>query len=98
MKSLNFGVFCSTILAASLSLFTQGVNVWADASAGASVAPGGPTQQGIVGMLVPFAAMFAVIYFLMIRPQQRKVQEQQSMLCRMARSSRSWSILATKPW
>ena len=31
-------------------------------------------------MLLPFAAMFAVVYFLMIRPQQKKMKEQQDML------------------
>ncbi|RYZ65034.1 MAG: preprotein translocase subunit YajC, partial [Proteobacteria bacterium] len=31
-------------------------------------------------MIVPFIAMFAVMYFLMIRPQQKKAKEQQSML------------------
>ncbi|OFZ69903.1 MAG: preprotein translocase subunit YajC [Bdellovibrionales bacterium RIFOXYD1_FULL_44_7] len=31
-------------------------------------------------MLIPFLLMFAVLYFLMIRPQQKKAKEQQSML------------------
>ena len=31
-------------------------------------------------MMVPFLLMFAVIYFLMIRPQQKKMKEQQAML------------------
>jgi preprotein translocase subunit YajC len=43
-------------------------------------AAGAPPQPGIGGMLVPFAAMFAVVYFLMIRPQQKKMKEQQEML------------------
>ena len=34
-------------------------------------------------MIVPFAAMFAVVYFLMIRPQQKKMKEQQSMLSQL---------------
>lgn len=46
----------------------------------AANAMGAQQQPGIVGMLVPFAAMFAVIYFLMIRPQQKKMKEQQEML------------------
>ncbi|MDB4866784.1 MAG: yajC [Cohnella sp.] len=32
------------------------------------------------GMLLPFVAMFAIFYFLMIRPQQRKQRERGSML------------------
>ncbi len=48
-------------------------------------APGGapagiPQQPGLAGMLLPFLAMFGVIYFLMIRPQQKKMKEQQAML------------------
>lgn len=31
-------------------------------------------------MLLPFVAMFAVVYFLMIRPQQKRLKEQQAML------------------
>lgn len=59
------------------------ISAWAaDTGAGA---PAGavPAQQGIFGMIVPFAAMFAVIYFLMIKPQQRKVKEQQEMLTQL---------------
>ena len=43
-------------------------------------ATGAAQQPGIGGMLLPFAAMFAVVYFLMIRPQQKKMKEQQDML------------------
>jgi preprotein translocase subunit YajC len=35
---------------------------------------------GFGSMLLPFAAMFGVVYFLMIRPQQKKMKEQQDML------------------
>lgn len=31
-------------------------------------------------MLLPFVLMFGVLYFLMIRPQQKKMKEQQAML------------------
>ena len=43
-------------------------------------AAGVPAQPGMGGMLVPFVAMFAVMYFLMIRPQQKKAKEQAEML------------------
>ena len=45
-----------------------------------SGAPTGTQQPGMAGMLIPFLAMFAVVYFLMIRPQQKKMREQQNML------------------
>lgn len=48
---------------------------------GGSNAPAGqPGQPGIGSMLFPFLAMFGVVYFLMIRPQQKKLKEQQAML------------------
>jgi preprotein translocase subunit YajC len=44
-------------------------------------APGAnPQAPGTTAMLVPFIAMFAIMYFLMIRPQQKRLKEQQSML------------------
>ncbi|MDR3607211.1 MAG: preprotein translocase subunit YajC [Oligoflexia bacterium] len=42
--------------------------------------PAAPAQPGIAGMVLPFAAMFAVVYFLMIRPQQKKAKEAQGMM------------------
>jgi len=51
----------------------------AGAVTGGGVA-GAPQQPGLMGMLVPFLLMFAVLYFLMIRPQQKKMREQQDML------------------
>lgn len=43
-------------------------------------AAGQPQPPGFGSMLVPFALMFGVIYFLMIRPQQKRMKEQQNML------------------
>ncbi|MBC7384791.1 MAG: preprotein translocase subunit YajC [Cryobacterium sp.] len=34
-------------------------------------------------MLVPFVAMFAIMYFLMIRPQQKRMKAQQAMLSQL---------------
>ncbi len=59
---------------------------WADnpvlpaGGAAPTAAPGAAPQQSMLGMLLPFGLMFAVLYFLMIRPQQKKVREQQDML------------------
>src|SRR6478735_3250040 len=45
-------------------------------------APAGaaPQQPGFLGMAMPFIMIFGVMYFLMIRPQQKKMKEQQEML------------------
>src|ERR1700744_2101877 len=56
---------------------------WADGPAipaGAPITTGAPQAPGFASMLFPFAAMFGVIYFLMIRPQQKKMKEQQQMM------------------
>lgn len=59
---------------------------WAEGPAvPAGSAPAGgvaaaPPQPGIGSMLLPFVAMFGVVYFMMIRPQQKKMREQQDML------------------
>lgn len=37
-------------------------------------------QGGTGGMLVTFGLMFAVMYFLIIRPQQKRQKEHQAML------------------
>jgi preprotein translocase subunit YajC len=46
--------------------------------------PGGPEGSspgaGFLGMLPPLIAMFAIFYFLLIRPQQKKQKERDSML------------------
>ncbi len=41
---------------------------------------GAPQQPGFLGMAMPFIMIFGVMYFLMIRPQQKKMKEQQEML------------------
>lgn len=45
-------------------------------SSGAEGAP----SAGLLGMLPPIIAMFAIFYFLLIRPQQKKQKEHDGML------------------
>ncbi len=40
----------------------------------AQTAAGGDTN-GMLGMLLPFAIIFVIMYFLILRPQQKKVKE-----------------------
>ncbi|MBQ7541877.1 MAG: preprotein translocase subunit YajC [Clostridia bacterium] len=47
------------------------------ASSGSGTAANG--QSGGVGMIIMLAGMFAVMYFLMIRPQKKKQKEEQAM-------------------
>ena len=41
---------------------------------------GEPSAQSPLGMFVPMAAIFVIFYFLLIRPQQKKQKDQESML------------------
>lgn len=45
-----------------------------------------PTQAGsggILGMIIPFVLIFAVMYFLMIRPQKKKEKLKEMMLSQL---------------
>ena len=68
-----------TKIFASLSLLLM--NLSALAQDGTLPPPTAAAKQpGTLEMLVPFIGMFAIMYFLMIRPQQKKMKEQQAML------------------
>ncbi len=43
-------------------------------------ADGASPSAGILGILPPMIAMFAIFYFLLIRPQQKKQKEHSAML------------------
>ncbi len=40
----------------------------------------GAAGGGIMSMLLMFGAMFAILYFIMIRPQQKQAKKQQALL------------------
>ena len=44
------------------------------------VGPDGPSQGSPLGMLMPIGAIFLIFYFLLIRPQQKKQKETESMI------------------
>ncbi len=51
---------------------------------GTQTAPGGPPapppQPGIAELLMPMVFMFAIFYFLLIRPQQKRQREHQKLI------------------
>lgn len=53
-------------------------------SAYAQEAAAQASQQSPFMQFVPFVLIFLVMYFLMIRPQKKKVQEEQSFLDKLA--------------
>lgn len=60
-------------------LATNAAIAFADTAA-APAAPAAANQPSTLGMVLPFVLMFAVFYFLMIRPQQKKLKDQQDLL------------------
>lgn len=68
------------IVSVFVSLFAS-FTALADGTALPAGSPGAaPQAPGTTAMLVPFIAMFGIMYLFMIRPQQKKMKEQQSML------------------
>lgn len=72
-----------------LSIFA-GLVLSNSAMADDAVVPAGSTDvaaaasaPGTFSMLIPFVAMFAIMYFLMIRPQQKRLKEQTNMLSQL---------------
>lgn len=57
-----------------------GAAVTSPASPGGSAQAAAPNQPGFFGMIAPFLIMFAVLYFLVMRPQQKRMKEQAEML------------------
>ncbi|MFC5700475.1 preprotein translocase subunit YajC [Cohnella faecalis] len=48
--------------------------------------------SSIWGMILPFVLMFAIFYFLLIRPQQRKSRERGSMLSALKKGDKVTTI------
>lgn len=65
----------TSLLIAAKALADSGTQVAATAAAA-----GAPPQPSILSMAVPFGLMFLVFYFLMIRPQQKKVKDHESLV------------------
>ncbi|CAM4199405.1 preprotein translocase subunit YajC [Paenibacillus endophyticus] len=49
-------------------------------------------QSNILGMIWPFVLMFAVFYFLLIRPQQKKQKQRSSMLNQLKKGDKISTI------
>ncbi len=70
-----------TVLAVMMSSVSS---AWADAAAAPA---SGPAGGGLLG-LAPWIAIFAIFYFLLIRPQQKQAKEQQKMINNLKRGDR----------
>ncbi len=50
------------------------------AAAPGSAAAAAPQQPGALGLALPFIVMLGIMYFLMIRPQQKRMKEHQTLV------------------
>ncbi len=48
-------------------------------------AAGAPAMGDLMGMILPLVMIMGVFYFLLIRPQQRKMKEHQDLISKVAR-------------
>jgi preprotein translocase subunit YajC len=51
-------------------------------------AVGGSAQNSIMQLLIPFGLMFLVIYFLILRPQNKRAKEMREMLASLKRGDK----------
>jgi len=63
------------------------MNFLAYAMGGAGV-PGGDGQGGGFGAFIPLILMFAIFYFLLIRPQQKKAKQHKAVLASLKKGDR----------
>jgi len=61
---------------------------WAYAQAREAAPTSGGGFLGQINLLIPFIAMFAIFYFLLIRPQQKKQREHRQVLQNLKRGDR----------
>lgn len=56
-----------------------------DAFAAAAPPAGGDLATGVIGQIVPIVLIFVVFYFLLIRPQQKRLKAHQEMVAGVKR-------------
>jgi preprotein translocase subunit YajC len=78
-KTLSLLFFVSLVVGSTSLVYAEGPAVPAGSSAPTS-APSAPQQPGGLMAFAPFILMFVVLYFLVLRPQQKKMKDQQNML------------------
>jgi len=58
----------------------QAVNTEAATAQAPAAGMAAPQPGGMLGMALPFVIMLGIMYFLMIRPQQKRMKEHQNLL------------------
>ena len=85
LARLTSFVQTSVVLAAFWGLEALAEDAATAVPAGTGVASGAPgARPGMFETMMPFVLMFGVMYFLIIRPQQKRMKDQQAMLAALA--------------
>ena len=50
--------------------------------------PGGEGKGGLGGMIIPLVLMFAIFYFLLIRPQQKRQKDHQKLVSELQKGDK----------
>ncbi len=80
-KLINLNFSLGALLVLGSSALADGPAIPAGSSpVGNGVAPAASQQPAGFMAFMPFLLMFGVLYFLILRPQQKKLKEQQQML------------------
>jgi len=58
----------------------------------AAAAPGAAQGQSLIGMLLPFAVLIGVMYFMVIRPQKTQQKKREEMMAGLRKGNRIVSI------
>ena len=59
-----------------------------DLALAGAMAPGGASGNAVLTQVVFFGAIFAIFYFLLIRPQQKQRREREALLAAVKRGDR----------
>src|SRR4051794_35486791 len=84
-KSLNvkvryFVASLSLMIGLVSSALAEGPAIPAGGAPTGAQGSSAPQQAGGIMQFMPFLLMFGVLYFLVLRPQQKKMKEQQAMI------------------
>jgi preprotein translocase subunit YajC len=83
-KAYSIAIFRATFqITGQRAAFPEYLMFISDALAQATGAP--TTGVDLFGMIVPLIAIMVVFYFLLIRPQQKKMKEHQDMLSKVSK-------------
>jgi preprotein translocase subunit YajC len=86
----GFSSFSRVLMGFSVALVLSTSVAFAEEAApsvpasGAVAAVGAPARPSTFETIMPFILMFGVMYFLILRPQQKKAKEQQEMLSKLS--------------